>query len=296
MRSVWHAVSAAAAAPRRAASTLSPARAPRGLAALLAAADSRAAAAEHRLADKEALLAAVECRLADKDALVTFTVAAAASAVAAAECRLADKDALVASTVAAAECRLADKQALADATSKLHAVELAAAKHAADVANSRLNVRSILETSVYETWSTCGPRKPSPAASGCAGRLMALLEPGNGCAGLVAYVRVAAVDNGVPPEHALAEARKLYATFCSRMHADAPEGSEGLSSAVFEGPGRTALVAYAALVHFSGRRLRLYMADGALGNARAELPLTMRTLRNCNATEAEICASPELED
>ena len=267
MRSVWHAVSAAAAAPRRAASTLSPARAPRGLAALIAAADARAAAAEHRLADKEALLAAAGCRLADKDALV-----------------------------AAAECRLADKQALADATSKLHAVELAAAKHAADVANSRLNVRSILETSVYETWSTCGPRKPSPAASGCAGRLMALLEPGNGCAGLIAYVRVAAADNGVPPEHALAEARKLYATFCSRMHADAPEGSEGLSSAVFEGPGRTALVAYAALVHFSGRRLRLYMADGALGNARAELPLTMRTLRSCSATEAEICASPELED
>ena len=271
MRSVWHAVSAAAAAPRRAASTLSPARAPRDLVALLAAADARAAAAEHRLADKEALLAAVESRLADKDALVAFTVAAA-------------------------ECRLADKQALADATSKLHAVELAAAKHVADVANSRLNVRSILETSVYETWSTCGPRKPSPAASSCAGRLMALLEPGNGCSGLIAYVRVAAADNGVPPEHALAEARKLYATLCSRMHADAPEGSEGLSSAVFEGPGRTALVANAALVHFSGRRLRLYAADGALGNARAELPLTMRTPCNCSATEAEILASPELED
>ena len=145
---------------------------------------------------------------------------------------------------------------------------------------------SILEASVYDTWSACGPRKPLPAAGGCAARLTALLEPANGCAGLIAYVRVAAADNGVPPEHVLVEARKLCATFFSRMHADAPDGSASLLSAVFERPSRAALVAYAALVLFSGRRLRLYTADGAFRKARAEgePPLTMRTLRSCRAT------------
>ena len=81
-------------------------------------------------------------------------------------------------------------------------------------------------------------------------------------------------------------------TLCSRAHADAPEGSAGISSAVCAGPGRTALVAYAALVHFSGCRLSLNVAD----DSSSALPLTMRTLRSCAATEAQVRASSELAD
>ena len=94
----------------------------------------------------------------------------------------------------------------------------------------------------------------------------------------------------MPPDDALKEARKLYTSFCSRAHADAPEGSAGISSVVFEGAGRTALVAYAAVVHYTGRSISLYAID----DSSAALPLKMRTLRDCAATEAAIRASPML--
>lgn len=82
-----------------------------------------------------------------------------------------------------------------------------------------------------------------------------------GCDYLKAYVRIAATDNNVPPDDALKEARKLYASSCSRAHADAPEGSAGVSPVVFESARRTALVAYAAIVHYTGRSISLYAID-----------------------------------
>ena len=52
--------------------------------------------------------------------------------------------------LAALYARLADKDALLAAEAKAHARELAAAKHATDVAKNRLNVCSSLETSIHE--------------------------------------------------------------------------------------------------------------------------------------------------
>ena len=187
------------------------------------------------------------------------------------------KDALVASSAR-----------VFDAAEKAHAIELAAAKHETDVAKSRLSVRAILETSIAEAYASW--RSPHDHASTPSDRLAKLLDANKGCEGFKAYVRVAAADNGVPPDDALKEARKLYSSFCSRAHADAPEGSAGISSVVFESTGRTALVAYAAVVHYSGRSLRLYAVD----DTSAALPLKMRTLHDCAATEAAIRASPLL--
>jgi hypothetical protein len=205
-----------------------------------------------------ALLAEKDARLSEKDA------------------RLADKDReLIA--------RLSDKELLLAEKALRHSVELAAALHATAVAEGRLSVRSILQDSVASAWAVNRPA--GAVATGVNARIAALLES---CSGFTAYLRVAATDNRVDPTGVLAEARKLYATLCSRAHGDAPGGSASLTSAIFESSGNTALVAFAAIVHFSGRRLALYDKD------RIGLKLVMRTERGGSATEAAIRASPLL--
>ena len=202
--------------------------------------------------------------------------------------RLADKDVLVAASTRELAERLTEKNERFDDALKTHAAELAAAKHVADVATSRLSVRAILETSITEAF-TWWP-EPHDDARTPSDRLLKMLDPQKGYESLKAYVRVAATDNGVPPDDALKEARKLYTSLCSRAHADAPEGSEGISSVVFDSVGRTALVAYAAIVHYTGRRISLY-ADYN-GSPRAALPLKMRTRHDDKATEDSIRLSP----
>jgi hypothetical protein len=302
---------ASAAAPfRRAVSALAvaPPPPPTNFAALLAearaaAAEARAAAAERELATVwklvEAKEAASKDALAAADKLVAQTITAADALVASKDALVASKDALVAQTVASKDELVASKDALVAQTvaskdalmiaaSTAHAVELATAKHATDVAKSRLSVRAILETSIAEAFASWA--MPHDDAKTPSERLMKMLDAHKGCEGLKAYLRVAATDNGVPPEDTLKEGRKLYASFCSRAHADAPEGSEGISSVVFDGVGRTSLVAYAALVSYTGRHLRLYATD----DNSAVLPLAMRELRHCTATEAQIRASPKV--
>ena len=241
--------------------------------------------AEASARDKDALVASKDALAAssarDKDALVAL--------VASKDALVASKDALAASSARDKDALIASKDALIVAAAKAHAVELAVSMHATDVAKSRLSVRAILETSITEAFAAWRP--PHDDAKTVSDRLLKLLDPKTGCAGYKAYLRVAAVDNNVPPDHALTEARKLYSSFCSRAHSDAPEGSAGISSVVFESAGRTALVAYAAAVHYTGRRIRLYAAD----DVGAALPLKMRTLRDCEATEAAVRASPLLE-
>jgi hypothetical protein len=232
-----------------------------------------------------------ETRLAAAERELAFMKQVAASSARDLAGRLADKDALVATKdtlVAAKDAIVVEKNARFDAVMKAHTVELAAAKFAADVAKSRLSVRAILETSIAEAFAAWPP--PHDDAKTASDRLLLMLDAQKGCAGLKAYVRVAATDNGVIPDDALKEARKLYTSFCSRAHADAPEGSAGISSAIFESAGRTALIAYVAIVHYSGRRLSLYTVD----NASAVVPLKMRTLRDSAATEANVRASKEL--
>ena len=187
--------------------------------------------------------------------------------------RLADKDARIADK----ERLLADKERLFADNEARHAIVLAAALHAAAVAEGQLSVRSVLQDAVSSAWAACAPLRSK--AQGVGTRIEALL---NECPGFVAYLRVAADDNSVDPEGVLVEAGKLYATLCLRSHGDTPVSSAALSSAVFDNLGDTALVAYAGIVHFSGRRISLY------DQARTALPLVMRTEHGCRATEATI--------
>jgi hypothetical protein len=225
------------------------------------------------IAEKDARLAEKDARLAEKDARLAFTERELVERLAFTERELVE--------------RLADKQQLLAEMDKRFEVQgarhtelLAAALHAAAVAQGQLSVCSIFSDAVSTAWVACQAR--GPEVRGARSRVVALLDR---CPGFVAYLRVAAADNGVDPEGVLDEVRKLYPTLCSRAHGDAPEGSADLASAVFDNLGRTALVAYAGVVHFSGRRISLYDA------ARAALPLVMRTERGCHATEAAIRTS-----
>jgi hypothetical protein len=270
-------------------SAAKPTRTPK-VASLLA--EARTAAAERELAavkqlvsSKEALVESLKRelseRLVEKDAVVESFKRELSE-------RLVEKDAVVELFKRELSERLVEKDALFGAAAKAHTIELATSKHTADVAKSRLSVRAILETSIVEAFADWLP--PHDDAKTTSERLQTLLDSQKGCPGLKAYVRVAAIDNGVPPDDALKEARKLYASFCSRAHSDAPEGTAGISSVVFDNAGRTALVAYAAIVHYTGRSISMYAVD----DWSATLPLKMRTLRDCKATEAMIRASPLL--
>ena len=265
---------ASAAAPFRALSALAVEHPPppTNFAALLA--EARAAAAERELAAVwkivEAKEAASKAALAAADKLAAQTVAAADKRVASME-----------QTVASMEQTIATKDAIINMTSTVHAAELAAAKRATDVAMDRLSVRAVLETSIAEAFASWDP--PLDDAKTPSERLLKMLDAHTGCEGLKAYMRVAASDNSVPPDDVLNEGRKLHSTFCSRAH-------EGVFAVVSDGVGPTALVAYTALVSFTGRRLRLY----GINDPRAVPPLTMRVLRYCMATEAQIRASPKL--
>jgi hypothetical protein len=267
-------------APRRTAATLAPrVPLPAVLLAPQPAALTRARAPRAARATSTAALAAGSAPRAPRVTL--------AALIAEKDARLAEKDARLAFTERELVERLADKQQLLAEMEKRFEVQgarhtelLAAALHAAAVAQGQLSVRSIFSDAVSTAWVACQAR--GPEVRGARSRVLALLDR---CPGFVAYLRVAAADNGVDPEGVLDEVRKLYPTLCSRAHGDAPEGSADLASAVFDNLGRTALVAYAGVVHFSGRRISLYDA------ARAALPLVMRTERGCHATEAAIRTS-----
>ena len=260
-------------APRRTAATLAPrVPLPAVLLAPQPAALTRARAPRAARATSTAALAAGSAPRAPRVTLAAL---------------IAEKDARLAFTERELVERLADKQQLLAEMEKRFEVQgarhtelLAAALHAAAVAQGQLSVRSIFSDAVSTAWVACQAR--GPEVRGARSRVLALLDR---CPGFVAYLRVAAADNGVDPEGVLDEVRKLYPTLCSRAHGDAPEGSADLASAVFDNLGRTALVAYAGVVHFSGRRISLYDA------ARAALPLVMRTERGCHATEAAIRSS-----
>lgn len=150
-------------------------------------------------------------------------------------------------------------------------------------------MRGILEASIFDVWKWW-PERPTCEPS-VASRLAALLDEREGCVGLKAYVRVAAEDNNVSPDATLAEARKLCSTFCG----DVPEEERptGFSFAALVGPGRVALVAYTALLHFSGRQLSRYVSLGS--GKLLSGGLTMRTMRFYSATEATIRASRKLK-
>jgi len=208
---------------------------------MLAEKDARLAAAERdmreRLSAKDALLSAAERH---KDALLSA------------------KDALIAEK----DARLSDVR-------KSHARELASAKHAADLARGVLNVRGLFEACLADVWRAAGGRPEDRASVSEKLRQLVAAESGR-CPGLVAYLKMAAADNGVPEPELLRQAGRLYEVLSERLHSDAASGAgtTSLPAELFERSGRATMVALAAFVRFTGRNLALYSSDGAAQRLR----------------------------
>jgi len=219
--------------------------------------DARLAAAAAHLAsveaDKDARLAAAAAHLAsmerDKDARITSMER--------------DKDARISSMDAhlASVERARDAVLLLERTSAARDVSLA--KHAADVARGVLDARGLFESALAEIVRRCESRGRGPAPPTVSAQLEWLF--GGKCPEFVAYVKAAAADNETSEKHVLKQARKLFDVLSERPHSGAI-GSAGapvrMPADLFERSGAPTLIAFAALVAFAGRDLRLYDFGG----------------------------------
>ena len=183
--------------------------------------------------------------------------------------RLAEKDARIAEK----DARLADAGALHFEMRKSAVRDLALAKHDADVARSVVDARGLFEACVAELASqlvNAGRKPPGIAQSSVSARLALLFTD---CPEFVAYLNSVAADNSVPSDVLLRQAKKLYDVLSERLHATkAGGGPVDVSVALFERSGHPTLVAFAALVHFAGRDLRLYNFDRSSSSVKLGIP------------------------
>jgi len=219
-----------------------------------------------RLAEKDERLAEKDERLADAKARLAFTVRDKDE-------RLAEKDERLTDTVRTMDARLADAGALLFEVRKSAVRDLALAKHDADVARSVVDARGLFEACVAELASqlvNAGRKPPGIAQSSVSARLALLFTD---CPEFVAYLNSVAADNSVPSDVLLRQAKKLYDVLSERLHATkAGGGPVDVSVALFERSGHPTLVAFAALVHFAGRDLRLYNFDRSSSSVKLGIP------------------------
>ena len=174
------------------------------------------------------------------------------------------------------DARLAEKDVRLAEHAKVFASELARAKHDADVARGVVDARGLLEACIAELWALVAsdPTVRMPASQKLA-RLLGSDGKPPASPALVAYLQQAAVDNGVPVETLMTQARKLYDVFSERLHTESAsgDGTTRLPSDLFERSGRATMVALTAFVRFTGRTLELYDVDGAADELHLRDPL-----------------------
>ena len=236
---------------------------------------------------------------------------------------LALKDALLAekdARIAAAERELHGKDALLAEVRMSSSRDVALAKHAADIAKGVLNARGLFEACLADIASAASSGSFSSFPSSPSAQLRRLLggssssnssSSGGGgggggsnsssgsaapgaqpspCPGLVAYLRRAAADNGVPEREMLTQAGRLYEVLSERLHSDAASGAgtTTLPVEMFERSGRATMVALAAFVRFTGRDIALYNANGSMASLRLRLPPPAA----CTATAEALATAP----
>ena len=268
---------------------------------------SKESAAVATTAMLERLLQERDARLAEKDVRVSKESAAVATKESAAvattamlerllqerEARLAEKDEAMRSVLAEKDVRLAEKDVrLAEKDEAMRSMEkacakdLALARYATDVAESRVGARALLEGTLDGIWAKLPAGRS--AGSSTTQQLAGLLKADGPCPGLLAYLRQAAEDNSVKETELLRQVGKLYDVFSERVHAEPAGGVTRVPAELFS--GRTTRVGLAALACFSGRDLSLYDLGGL------PVPLKLRALRgDCTATQAHLRGSALLE-
>jgi hypothetical protein len=206
--------------------------------------------------------------------------------------RIADKDREL-------RARIADKDAVIASGAKIyalacvaHAKDAEALHRAADEAKGRIGVRAMLEACLEDIVAINGGGLSIHSRSEQLKRL--LLK--DGCVGLSNYLRVAASDNSLKEADILKQAPALYGALSMDLHAEEAGGTTSVPAALFDPPGRTKMVAMAAIARFTGRNLALY------GNATtgSPLPIKLRVLSMpqraaCSLSIEEVRAAPVVE-
>ena len=164
--------------------------------------------------------------------------------------------------------------------------ELSRALYENDVVWGRVSPKYLLEASVCMQWMnspTTAYGRPIDISLGR--RLQLLLAEGGKegvCPGLLCALRQAAKDNNVEEEEVVLQARRLYEVLSEHVHTEQPEGPSQHS-------GRPTLVAFATLVHFSGRDVSLYYLGGP------PVTVKLRALRRDHSATAEKMEQAEWE-
>jgi hypothetical protein len=227
--------------------------------------------AQATFAALELLIQEKNARLLEKDAFVGARLLEKDARLQEKDARLLEKDA-----------RLLEKDEAMRRMEATFAKDLAAAQYATDIAESRMGSRALLEGALDVIWGKLGTRAPDSTTQ----KLAVLLKEGGPCPGLLAYLRQAAVDNGVKEAEVLRQSGKLFDVLGERIHAEPVGGVTSVPVDLFRHPGRTTLLAFAALAGFSGRDLSLY------GLGVKVVPLKLRALRgDCTATQARLRTS-----
>ena len=177
------------------------------------------------------------------------------------------------------------------------AARVAAALYDLDVARGFLGARPLLEQSFLELrrgTARGGDGMRSGGSKGAMSQVLDELLPAkqdvkSSCPGLIAYLTVAATDNGLNPEQVLRSAKELYPSLSKLSHSTPVGMPEQLPEDVFAGWGEESRLAFAAIVTFSGRRMSFYARNSALA------PYKLRNISGCSVTVEAVRAAPLVE-
>ena len=218
----------------------------------------------------QSLLEEKDARLVEKDSRLVAMLAEK-------DARLVEKDAHLVGMLAEKDARLVAMDALLLEKAKLEAAnarELAVALHDADVARGIVGSRALFEACLVSLWQQAHAevreQPPDSSMGERARKLLRAPSDGGKFPGLLSALTVAAEDNGVPAAEVILQARRMYETLSSRVHAEELGGTAALPADVFA--GRPALIAFATIVRAAGRELSLY----GLGRKKVPLRLRMR--------------------
>jgi hypothetical protein len=247
------------------------------------------------LKSRDAAIAALAASVVARERTITdlHAAAAAAAAARAPAAPISDSqrewDVRRAALDAAAAARAAGDAAV-DA-----ARDLARVYEELDIALRRTSARALLDACTAQLWCACMHAHHRSDPAECV--LNRLLD---GCAGFRSFVRVTAAENFCDADRVIAAMRALAQTVgehaCARDENEDAESSRSIPLRLLNSRDGTTYVAFAALVHFTGRSVRSYiMADDP-----RDLPtFRVRAVRHCGMNhgtmnEADVRAMPLL--
>ena len=177
------------------------------------------------------------------------------------------------------------------------AARVASVLYDLDVARGLLGARPLLEQSFLELRRGTAQGGDGMRSGGSKGAMSQILDEmlpskagvASSCPGLIAYLTVAATDNGKNPEQVLRSAKELYPYLSKLLHSTPVGMPEPLPEDVFTGWGDESRLAFAAVVTLSGRRMSFYAR-------RVTPPATkLRNISGCRVTVEAVRAAPLLE-